>query len=147
MVLMAQGIPFIHAGQEFGRTKQNLGNTYNRSDSYNRMDYFRRNKHEAIVDATKKLIEIRKNHPALRLLTKEEIENNVSTENMASSVLVYRAHKDDDSLVCFFNPTDRFYDYNLNQNGKILFDSGKSNPEETNSVVIAPYSAIIVELH
>lgn len=146
MVLMAQGVPFIHAGQEFGRTKQNLGNTYNRSDSYNRMDYFRRNKHEAIVDATKKLIEIRKNHPALRLSTTDEIRDNVRTENMAGQVLVYRAKKGDDSLICFFNPTDRFFDYNLNQQGKILFDSGKSNPDKTNSVVIAPYSAIVAEL-
>ena len=147
MVMTAQGVPFLHAGQEFGRTKQNLGNTYNRSDNYNRIDYFRRNKHEPIVDATKKLIEIRKNHPALRLSTKEEIASNVTTENMAGQVLVYRAHKDNDSLICFFNPTDRFFDYNLNQQGKILFDSGKSNGEEVSSVVIAPYSAIICELH
>lgn len=146
MVLTAQGIPFIHAGQEYGRTKQGLGNTYNRSDNYNRIDYFRRNHHEKIVDATKQLIEIRKNHPALRLATAEEIKNNVTTENMAGQVLVYRTKKDDDSLICFFNPTDRFFDYNLNQNGKILFDSGKSNGTDVNSVVIAPNSAIICQL-
>lgn len=53
MVLLAQGVPFLHAGQEFGRTKQNLGNSYNRSDNYNCIDYQRRDIHIKIVNDTK----------------------------------------------------------------------------------------------
>lgn len=146
MVLMAQGIPFIHAGQEFGRTKQNLDNTYNRSDTYNRMDYFRRNHHQTIVDATRKLIEIRKEHPALHLMTREELEQGVSTETVDNQMLVYRARKGSDSLICFFNPTDHFYDYNLTEEGTVLFDSGNCCPLRTSRIVIAPISAVIVQI-
>lgn len=146
MVLMAQGIPFLHSGQEFGRTKQNLDNTYNRSDTYNRMDYFRRNHHQTIVDATRRLIEIRKTHPALHLKTKQEVEQFVSTETMNDQVLVYRARKDGDSLICFFNPTDHFFDYNLPAEGTVLFDSGNCNPGRTGRAVIAPVSAVIIQL-
>lgn len=146
MVLCAQGIPFLHAGQEFGRTKQNLDNTYNRSDTYNRMDYFRRNHHQTIVDATKRLIEIRKEHPALHTSTKEELEQAVSTETVDGQMLVYRARKGSDSLICFFNPTDHFYDYNLPEEGTVLFDSGNCCPLRTSRVVIAPISAVIVQL-
>lgn len=147
MVLMAQGIPFLHAGQEYGRTKQNLGNTYNRSDNYNKMDYFRRNRHEAIVDETKKLIEIRKNHPALHLNTKEDIAKHVTTDTIDNQVLVYRASKDGDDVICFFNPTNSYFEYQLPKAGTFLFDSGKSNPQSADKVYIAPYSAIICELN
>lgn len=146
MVLLAQGIPFIHSGQEFGRTKQNLGNTYNRSDAYNRIDYQRRDAHRSIVDATKKLIEIRRSHPCLRLSTKEEIEKNVSTETIAGQVLVMRSARDNDRLITFFNPTESYFEYVLNENGKVLFDSGSSNAEYTSRIVIAPVSAVAVQL-
>lgn len=144
MVLFAQGVPFLHAGQEFGRTKQNLGNTYNRSDNYNRIDYFRRNRHEAIVNETKKMIEIRKNHPSLRLATVDEIRDNVIVESIENQVLVYKTRKDDDDLIMFFNPTDRYFEYSLNRMGQVLLDTGHCNEQRTGKVYIAPISAIAV---
>ena len=71
LVILAQGIPFLHAGQEFGRTKYNLGNSYNRSDHYNHIDYNLRNKHMPIVVDTKLLIKIRKEHPCFVWLQKK----------------------------------------------------------------------------
>lgn len=146
MVLLAQGIPFLHAGQEFGRTKQNLGNTYNRSDSYNRIDYQRRDANQVIVDATKKLIEIRRSHPSLRLASKEEITANTSTETIAGQVLVMRTQKDGDRLMNFFNPTQSYFEYILHEDGTVLFDSGSANGPKTSRVVIAPVSAVSVQL-
>lgn len=145
MVLMAQGIPFLHAGQEYGRTKQNLGNTYNRSDNYNKMDYFCRNRHQLIVDETKKLIDIRRNHPSLRLKTTKEISDQVTTETIEDQVLVYKTRKDDDELISFFNPTPSYFEYNLNRNSHVLFDSGRLNEEYTGKIFIAPYSAVICQ--
>lgn len=37
-MLLAQGVPFIHAGQEFYRTKGLEDNTYNLPDSLNQLD-------------------------------------------------------------------------------------------------------------
>jgi pullulanase len=45
-VLLSQGIPFIHAGQEFMRTKNGLENSYNAPDSINRIDWHRRSRNE-----------------------------------------------------------------------------------------------------
>ena len=144
MVLFAQGIPFLHAGQEFGRTKQNLGNTYNRSDNYNRIDYFRRNRYEPVVEATKKMIEIRKSHPSLRLADAAEIEKYVTTEDLEGQVLVYKTRTDDDELMIFFNPTDRYFDYNLNRQGTVLLDTGQINSPYTHKVYIGPLSVTAV---
>lgn len=146
MVLLSQGIPFLHAGQEFGRTKQNIGNSYNRSDTFNRIDYFRRNRHINIVNDTKKLIEIRKNHPSFRLKDTEDIKNNVVTETIENQVIVYKTNKDDEHMVTFFNPTNRQFSYDLKQNSNILFDNGKLNPPQAGLIQIAPNSVVVCEL-
>ena len=38
MVILSQGIPFLHAGQEFYRTKQEMKNSYNTNDEINQLD-------------------------------------------------------------------------------------------------------------
>ena len=58
MVLLAQGVPFLHAGQEFARTKQKLGNTYNLSDNVNQINYQRRDMFIDVVNQVKALIQI-----------------------------------------------------------------------------------------
>ena len=146
MVLLAQGTPFIHCGQEFGRTKHNLGNTYNRSDYFNMIDYHRRNDFEVVVEQFKVLTRIRREHSSFRLNTAEKILTNVSTETIEDKVLVYRTRDEHESLVSFFNPTDQCFSYNLNQNAKVLFDSDLLNPPITNSIKIPPLSVIVVQL-
>lgn len=146
MTLLAQGVPFIHAGQEFGRTKQNLGNTYNRSDNYNRIDYLRRDRHMRIVDATRKLIYIRKNHPCFRLSTTEQIVQNVSFDMIYDQVLVYHCRSENDRCISFFNPSNVTCEYNLNGKGHIIFDSSEKNEQVVSKIKIHPYSVVVCEL-
>lgn len=47
-VLLNQGIPFIHADQEFFRTKGGIENSYNANDSVNKIDWKRKSKNEDI---------------------------------------------------------------------------------------------------
>jgi pullulanase len=145
MVLLAQGVPFIHCGQEFGRTKHNLDNTYNRSDNYNRVDYERRNHHMNIVEDTKALIKIRKEHACFRLSSTEGIENGVRFNSILDKVLVYECQLEQDHCIVFFNPSEEYYDYHLNDNVHVIFDNGIRNDEFTYDVQIAPYSVVVCE--
>ena len=145
MVLLAQGVPFIHCGQEFGRTKQGLGNTYNRSDNYNRVDYQRRDHHIEIVERTKELIQLRKEHPCFRLSTVEDIEKGVQFDSIYDQVLVCSCQKGDDHCVAFFNPTNIPYDYHLEQEARVLFDDGNSNALETQDIHIASFSVVVCQ--
>ena len=143
LVLLAQGVPFLHCGQVFGRTKYNLDNSYNRSDHYNHIDYSLRNKHMPIVVDTKLLIKIRKEHPCFRLKTREEILENVRFEEIDQKVLVYKVKKDQDICICFFNPTMQHYTYQSPVDLEILFDNGNINSQYTNFVNIAPYCVVV----
>ena len=63
LVLLSRGIPFIHSGEEFLRTKENHENSYNLDNSINKLDWDLRVKNDNVVKYCKELIEFRKNHP------------------------------------------------------------------------------------
>lgn len=73
IVLLSQGIPFLHSGQEFFRTKYGVGNSYHSPDSINQLDWDRKWKYLEHVEYVKGIIEIRKTYSCFRLKTNEEI--------------------------------------------------------------------------
>ena len=78
IVLTAQGIPFLHAGGDFLRTKQGVENSYNSSDSINELDWSRKAKYSAVHNAVRNLIILRKTHPVFRLNSTELIQKNLT---------------------------------------------------------------------
>ncbi|MFP4461525.1 MAG: type I pullulanase [Thermotogota bacterium] len=74
ILLTSQGVPFLHAGQEFCRTKGNDGNSYNSPISVNALDYERKAEFMDVYNYYKGLIELRKEHPAFRMRTQEQIQ-------------------------------------------------------------------------
>ncbi len=77
ILMTSQGIPFIHAGQEFCRTKGNDPNSYNSPISVNALDYRAKAQFMDVFDYYKGLIELRKAHPAFRMRTQEQIRQNI----------------------------------------------------------------------
>ncbi len=78
MVLTSQGIPFLHAGTEFLRTKKGVENSYNSPDSINEMDWSRKLKYQKVNDYFRQIIALRRNHPAFRLATTDLIQKNLT---------------------------------------------------------------------
>ncbi len=73
IILTSQGIPFINGAQDFARTKNFDGNSYNSPLSVNSFDYSRKAEYIEIFEYYKGLIELRKMHPIFRLHTDQEI--------------------------------------------------------------------------
>lgn len=106
LVLLSEGMPILHAGMEFMRSKeipdeiwQNeqplyetatieanskgkarhfFKNTYNICDRINGLDWSKLEKYKDVSDYVKGLIQLRKNHPSFRLSTDEEVQNVLS---------------------------------------------------------------------
>ncbi|QSF45429.1 type I pullulanase [Paenibacillus tianjinensis] len=99
MVLTSQGIPFVHAGQEFMRTKDGVENSYKSPVEINRMDWERCAAHTSDVAYMRRLIALRKAHPAFRLRTAEEIRTRLIFERSPAGTVAYtlRDHAGGDS--------------------------------------------------
>lgn len=84
IVLTSQGIPFLHAGVEFMRSKPTStgydSNSYQSPDSVNqlRWDLKANKKNMSCFNYYKDLIALRKSHPAFRMTTAEDIQNNLN---------------------------------------------------------------------
>jgi len=73
IVLTSQGIPFLHAGSEFLRTKKGIDNSYKSPDSINALDWHSKYLHRDVVQYVKDLIRLRRQHPAFRMYTGAQI--------------------------------------------------------------------------
>lgn len=73
IVFTSQGVPFLPVGDEFLRTKQGAGNSYNLPDSINQLPWDRKARYPAVFDFYRRLIAMRRAHPAFRLPTQELI--------------------------------------------------------------------------
>ncbi|MBW0177017.1 type I pullulanase [Sediminibacterium sp.] len=75
IVLTSQGIPFLHAGSEFLRSKFGEENSYNKGDSVNAIRWDQKTIHCELNHAVKKLIELRKSYSPLRMNTQKEVNS------------------------------------------------------------------------
>ena len=73
LLLTSQGVPFMHGGDEFGRTKFGNDNSYNVPDRINEVDWSLKKKNYDLFTYTRDLIALRKAHPVFRLRAKEQI--------------------------------------------------------------------------
>lgn len=78
LILTSQGIPFLHAGIDFCRTKNGDGNSYKSPDSVNQLDWDRKEKYADVFEYYKKLIQLRKNHQAFRIRTTSNISKQLN---------------------------------------------------------------------
>jgi pullulanase len=73
----AQGVPFIHGGEEFARSKGGNNNSYNAPDSVNQVDWSLKRKNYDLFTYTRDVIALRKAHPMFRLRTRDQVASRV----------------------------------------------------------------------
>jgi len=77
LVLTSQGVPFLHSGVEFCRTKGGNGNSYKSPDIVNQLDWDRKKEYIDVFEYYRNLIQLRKNHPAFRISNAEQIRRDL----------------------------------------------------------------------
>lgn len=128
MTLLSQGIPFIHAGQEWFRTKYGEENSYNLGDRINQLDWKKREQENENIEFFKALISIRKKYPVFRLLDKNEIKNRIHYLKTPFPVIGFILLGDDESICVYINPTFKNHKLQLPAAGK--WELLRSNHQE-----------------
>ncbi|WP_310550518.1 type I pullulanase [Paenibacillus glufosinatiresistens] len=104
MVMTSQGIAFLHAGQEFMRTKGGVENSYKSPDEVNWLDWERCAERQDDVAYMKRLISLRLRHPAFRLRKAEDIRHHLFFEPAPLGTVAYtlRGHAGGDAAEHLF---------------------------------------------
>lgn len=145
--ILGLGTPFLHAGQEFYRTKHGHGNTYNLSDFINRIDWNRRIKYQHDIDRIRRAIAIRKSFDIFR--TKNPVKINkrilqIDIDHPLTGILIFDTKSE---LILLFNPTPLHHLVNLPRAGE--FEVILSNQEEglkiKNFYTLSPYEYVVLQ--
>jgi len=78
LVLTSQGVPLLHAGVDFCRSKGANGNSYKSPDPVNQLDWKRKKDYFEVHEYFQKLIQLRKNHPAFRIRGANQIREHLN---------------------------------------------------------------------
>lgn len=112
LVILAQGVPFIHAGQEFLRSKA-LGNekydsnSYRSSDMVNSLKWSSASANSAELEYYRGLIAFRKQHGLLRMADCEEVANHSCVLPSPDDTIEYLLFDHDEELLILINPIPR----------------------------------------
>ena len=90
IILLSQGIPFLHAGQEFLRSKNRVENSYNAPDSINNISWRRKAENIDTFNYVKGLIALRKSYSEFRMKSVEEIKNRLIFINTPVNSVGYK---------------------------------------------------------
>ena len=103
LVLLSQGVSFIHSGQEFFRTKQEIDNTYNSPDSINQLDWLRSLRYQEHVDFIRQFIAFKKEHPAMSQQSYPAINASCEFYWLTEFVLRYQISTEDEIIQFIIN--------------------------------------------
>ncbi|GAA4281439.1 type I pullulanase [Gaetbulibacter aestuarii] len=89
IILTSQGVAFLHAGSEMLRTKQGIENSFNSPDSINEINWHWKVDHADVVAYYENLIKLRKAHPALRMTSAADVQNNLKFKTVKDGLISY----------------------------------------------------------
>lgn len=152
LTILSQGVPFLHAGQEFFRTKYGVENSYISGDAINQLDWSRRELEDDNVQFVKKLILLRKENPEFRLRTKEEISRRFHPSNENEPLFNFTLLGDKKDFAIFINPTALEKRVKLPAPGNWKISVSNLSKERTNHseisgefITVLGYEAVVFE--
>ena len=157
IVFTSQGTPFMFAGEEVFRNKKGVHNSYNSPDSINAIDWDLKHKNADLFNYYVELIKLRKNHPAFRMTSADDVarhlvfDNVKNQENLISYSLKDNANGDPwKEIKVIFNGSDTSRYVNIPKAKWIVIaEDGQIDAEglgesKGGKLTVAPRSALIL---
>lgn len=157
IVFTAQGVPFLPVGDEFLRTKNGVANSYNQPDAVNQLDWARKAQYPEVYDFYRRLIALRRAHPAFRLPTQALIQQHLDflpncPPNTIGFQLKNHAGGDPwETIVVLFNGDGMPAEvplpggkYRIVLRGEQIDEKGLDDVTVGSTLVLPPHSAVVL---
>jgi pullulanase len=154
IILTAQGVPFIHAGDEFLRSKNLNPNSYRDNDPrVNPIDWSLKDRHKNVFNFYRGLIALRRAHPAFRMT--DRVQVNAALEfataaptNIVAYVLRNHANGDDwRTILVIYNGNPQPKDLTVTGEWAIVVNDQAAGTETLatarNEIRVAPFSMVV----
>jgi pullulanase len=154
ILLTSQGVPFIHAGDEFLRSKNLNSDSYNSNDPrVNPMDWSLKTKHKDVFHFYKGMIALRRAHPAFRMSDRARVDEALefapaAPRNVVEYVLKNHANGDSwKTILVIYNGNKEPRDLAVTGDWSIVANDKSAGTEtlETakNRIHVGPFSLVV----
>lgn len=145
VTLLAQGVPFIHAGMEFGATKNDVSNSYMSGDEINGMNWQRAVRNRDLIEYTKACIRLRRYESLFSLETSEEIKKHISLSIQDNGDIFYDLTGENRRIRVIINPSWDTHPYTFGEPWQIALDGqGYAHEEQQNEVSVPAYTVLVL---
>jgi pullulanase len=154
IVLTSQGVPFLHAGDEFLRSKNKVKNSFNSNDpGVNPIDWGLKSKHQEVFEFYRGMIALRRAHPAFRMSEKGIVDRSFEFVRQAPANVVaflLKDHANGDSwrnILVVYNGNRQAQAIKLSGEWTIVASERKAGTEPLGSakhmIEVAPCSLVV----
>lgn len=118
IIMTSQGIPFLQGGDEFLRTKEGNDNSYDAGDAINQLNWERKSLYRDVFTYYADLLKLRRNHPAFRMTTAQDINNCLTFLDSPDNTLAFQlgAYANQDTwkeILVIYNPNAEAISFEL----------------------------------
>lgn len=145
LILISQGMAFIHSGQEFFRTKDEIDNSYNIPDRINRLDWTRAVHYKEHIEFIQELIAFRKDNPILSQNSYETIQETCDFYWLTEYVLRYQVTNGDKTIQFIINFADSDFVFENEGQQTIRFSFPPVDDKKAQQITLAGQSICILE--
>ncbi len=158
IILTSQGVPFLHGGVEFLRSKYGVANSYKSPDKINQLEWQKKLENHQSFAYYRGLIKLRKEHPAFRMTSAEQIREQLEFIDTYDGIIAYQLkdYANGDSwkkIVVIFNPNHDSKELALPEQGnwKVVVKKNNAGTEtleiiEGEKVLIPKISSMVLYL-
>jgi pullulanase len=154
IILTSQGVPLIHAGDEFLRSKKLDSNSYNNNDpQVNPVNWSLKDTHADVFSFYRGLIALRKAHPAFRMSDRAAVNASLDfathmPENLVAYVIRNHANRDSwKNILVIYNGSDRSRDLAIQGDWKIVANARQAGVDDLDSTIdrihVEAYSLVV----
>lgn len=142
ILMTSQGLPFIHAGNSFLRTKKMNHNSYNASIDVNGIDWSLKEKNYELFKSIKDIIKLRKDLGIFNMKTAEEVREKLSfIEGLKDYIIAYIIKEKNTNYLIVHNVSKNSeeLEISLPNNLNLIFSNGFVN-KKVEKIFINAYS-------
>lgn len=155
IVFTSQGTPFLWSGEEIFRDKKGVHNSYKSPDSINAIDWNLKHQNAEQMEYYRQLIKLRKEHPAFRMTTTEQVAKHLKFDKTEPGLISYSLtdHANGDpwkEIKLIFNGSTESREVKVPKGDwTIISEDGRMNADgmgttKGGKLTVAPTSALIL---
>lgn len=145
LIILSQGVPFLHSGQEFYRTKLGVENSYKSKDDINKIDWNLVDENISDIEFIKELLRIRKKYDLFRLTAPSKIRDFIEVIINEEGTILYKLKDTENDFIVIFKNSFIEETFDFDDRYTLIFNGETRSRKIVNKLVVKDITTYILK--